>query len=62
MGDVDGNGKIELSDARLALNIALKIAMPTEEQQVAADVNQDGKITIEDAQKILRVALKIETF
>lgn len=55
-GDVDGNGKVELADAQLALKIALKIAT---DDSSAADVDGNGKVDLTDAQLILKVALKI---
>lgn len=62
-GDVDGNKKVDLTDAQLALKMALKIiATPTEEQSAAADVDDNSKIDLTDAQKILKVALRIESF
>ncbi len=62
MGDVDGNGNIDLSDAQLALKAALKIETLDSTQTAAADVDANGKVELPDAQKILKVALKIETF
>lgn len=61
MGDVDGNGIIELQDAQLALKHALKIIELDESQRKRADVNNDDTIDISDATRILRAALKIES-
>lgn len=60
-GDVNGDGKITASDARLALRISAKLDVPTAEEFMAADVNADGKITASDARTILRVSAKLET-
>ncbi len=59
-GDVDGNGKVELPDAQMALKMALKIiAEPTGQQVEAADVDGKVGVTLSDAQLILKYALKI---
>lgn len=59
-GDTDGNGRVEVEDARLALCAALKLKELDEEAFRRADVVTDERITLEDAQNILRIALKIE--
>ncbi len=59
-GDIDGDGKVTLEDAQLALKGALKIKTDfTESQMYAADVDSSGKLDLEDAQLILKAALKI---
>ena len=61
MGDIDNNGKINASDARLALRIAAKLENNmTDNQLKAADVTKDGKVTASDARKILRVGAKLD--
>ena len=60
IGDVDNNGKITASDARLTLRHAAKLDTLTQEQMDAADVDNSGKITASDARKILRVAANID--
>lgn len=62
LGDIDGNGKVDLTDAQLVLKAALKINTLTDAQFKAADTNGDGKVDLTDAQKVLKVALKIESF
>ena len=58
-GDVDKNGKIEATDAQLALihytevNVAGQKGSLTEEQQKIADVSGDGKLGADDPQYIL---------
>lgn len=59
LGDVDGNTKIELADAQLALKVALKLEQASDVQNVAADVDKNGKVELADAQLILKRALKI---
>ncbi|MBP3379675.1 MAG: hypothetical protein J6K77_02270 [Ruminococcus sp.] len=58
MGDIDGNGKIDASDAALVLreysNLSTGIGYTlTNKQKVAANVYYDGKIDASDAAKIL---------
>ena len=64
LGDVDGNGKVESADARLALRASVKLEniKSGTAKFKAADVNKDGKIGSDDARKILRVSVKLETF
>ncbi len=61
-GDIDANGKISASDARLVLRASAKLENFNAEQTKAADVNGDNKITASDARKILRVSAKLDTF
>ncbi len=61
-GDIDGSGKITVSDARLALRIATRLEVATDEQISAADINGDGKVTVSDARAILRFTSGIENF
>ena len=60
-GDVDGNGKISASDARLALRAAVGIIQLSGFVFQAADANRDGKITASDARVTLRAAVGMET-
>ena len=61
LGDVDGNGKIEAADARLALRASVKLETLTAEQTLAANVDGDAFVTSADARLILRAAVKLET-
>ena len=63
-GDVDGNGKVESADARLALRASVKLENyePGSAQFLAADVDGNGKIESSDARTILRVSVKLESF
>ena len=59
MGDIDGNGAVELDDAQLALaaytnQLAHKPSGLNAEQEKAADVTGDGEVTVDDAQAILQ--------
>ncbi len=58
LGDVTGEGTINVSDALLALKIAVgSIESPTDAQKVAADVNLDGNVNVSDALLILKFAV-----
>ncbi len=62
-GDLDGDGKITLSDVRIALYYTILGAPElTAEQLICANVHQSENedITTEDARKILRIAAGIE--
>ena len=64
LGDVDGNGKVEPADARLALRASVKLENYAvgSAQFLAADVDGNGKIESSDARTILRVSVKLESF
>lgn len=59
-GDVDGNGKVNASDARLALRCAAGLEILTDKARLAADMNNDGNIHAADARTILRIASQLE--
>lgn len=61
LGDVNGDNKVNASDARITLRAAAKIEILTAEQLIAADVNFDGSVKANDARIILRVAARLET-
>lgn len=57
-GDIDANDAIELTDAQIALRMALLlISNPTDAEVEAADVDENGLVELNDAQQILRRAL-----
>lgn len=56
LGDFNGNGKVELDDAKSVQNAALGQITLTPEQKERCDVNKDGKITLKDAALIKQVA------
>ena len=57
-GDVDGDGKVTSTDARLALQAAVGKVTLTEKQAIAADQNGDGTVDSTDARQILQKAVK----
>lgn len=57
-GDVDGDGNVNSTDARFALQAAVGKMTLTERQKVAADVNSDGAVDSTDAREILQKAVK----
>ncbi len=61
LGDVDNDGALTSSDARLALRAAVKLETLTDEQLKAADADKDSEITSSDARLILRAAVGLET-
>lgn len=62
LGDVNLDGKVNTSDARLALRGAATLETLTDQQVLAADVNKNGKADTSDARKILRVAANLDQF
>ena len=61
LGDIDGDGKIMATDARLVLRAAVELETLTPLQFASADATKDGKITAEDARLVLRAAVGLET-
>ena len=59
LGDVDGNGVVNSSDALLTMRYALGIIGLTPDQLLSADVNGDGSIDTTDALIILRTAMGV---
>lgn len=57
-GDADGNGKVEIKDAQVALKCALNLMDATDYVDVC-DVNADKKVTLLDARLILKYALNL---
>ncbi len=60
LGDVNGDGRINSMDARLALRAAARVETLTGIQNQLADVNGDGKIKAADARLILRIAARLD--
>ena len=60
LGDVDGNGKIDATDARTALRAAVGLDKLKAEQVSLADVDFDGDVDATDARLILRAAVGLE--
>lgn len=59
MGDVNGDGTVDLRDAQLVLKAALKLEKLDADQIQLADCNMDQVIDLGDAQIILKKALKL---
>ena len=59
MGDLNGDGKVDLNDAKILLRGAVGIIKLTDEQKKAADINGDGQINLNDAKMLLRAAVGI---
>ena len=48
LGDVNNDGRIDITDATLVQMIAAEVIIPTEAQKKAGDVNKDGTVDISD--------------
>ena len=59
-GDVDANGKVDSTDARLALRAAVGLDTLTEDAKKAADVDFNNTVDATDARFILRAAVGLE--
>lgn len=57
LGDVDGNGMVQIADAVLAARHALGVYLLEGESLILADVDMNGEITIADAVLIMRIAM-----
>jgi carboxypeptidase family protein/cohesin domain-containing protein len=55
-GDVDGDGDVDMDDARLAQKIAVDLVLPTNLQMAAGDINCDQIMDAADVSLILRIA------
>ena len=59
-GDMDLNGKVETSDARLILRISAGMETVSDDLFIIADMNSDGFVSVEDAILALRAVANIE--
>ena len=59
LGDVDGNGEISVTDARLALRQAVSLENLTGVYRLAAQVGNDT-VSVSEARKILRAAVGLD--
>ena len=57
LGDVDGNGKLNYSDALMILRASIGLETLTPEQEVQADFDGDGIINYNDALQVLRASI-----
>lgn len=60
LGDVDADGKITTTDARLCLRAAVQLDELTSAQLDAADSDKKSGVTTADARKILRLAVGLD--
>lgn len=60
LGDVDGNGKVNASDARKILRHSAKLELLDDAGIAAADVDGNNKVNASDARKVLRHSAKLE--
>jgi hypothetical protein len=56
-GDLNGDGKVDITDATLSLRIAVGLVDPTDAEKKAGDADGDGQLTIRDTTLILRAAV-----
>ncbi len=56
-GDVDGSGKVNVSDVTVLINMILGI-VETDEQ--LADINGDGKVNVSDVTALINIILGVE--
>ena len=61
LGDVNNDGKIDVTDATLVQMIAAEVVVPTEAQKAAGDVNKDGSVDVSDATLIQMYAAETIT-
>ncbi len=62
LGDVDNDGKVTASDARLALRASVNLEKLTATQTKAADIDKSSTVTASDARMILRASVGLEKF
>ena len=58
LGDMNLNGKVETTDARLILRLASGLSEMTENYLIYGDMNADGVISVEDAVLALKKAIE----
>ena len=59
IGDVNGDGQINITDATMVQQSIAELVELTDEQREAADTDGDGKITISDATMIQKYIAEI---
>jgi len=61
LGDVNGDGKVNVKDATVIQKAAAKLLTLTKAELARADVNADTKVNVKDATAIQKYAAKIDT-
>ena len=59
-GDIDDNGAVDASDARVLLRAAVGLEEITPTLEFRGDVDKDGSLTSFDARTVLRAAVGLE--
>ncbi|MBQ4260464.1 MAG: leucine-rich repeat protein, partial [Ruminococcus sp.] len=59
VGDVSGDGNVDITDATIVQQFAAEVFVPTALQRLAADTNGDGNVDITDATLIQMLAAEI---
>ena len=59
VGDVNGDGALRSTDARLVLRYCARLEPLSAAQQRKADLNYDGKVTSADARLLLRASARL---
>ena len=58
LGDVNGDGTLDITDVVRQINIVLNIGdLPTEEELCSADINADGVINVLDIISVVNLIL-----
>ena len=60
LGDLNGDGEIATSDARLALRKAVGLENFDDAHNTAADVDGNTEVAVADARKILRASVNLD--
>lgn len=60
VGDINDNGKVEASDARIILRVAVALDEIDTSAFMKADIDGDGKISAQDARLALRLAVGLD--
>jgi hypothetical protein len=60
LGDINGNGKVEVADVVQILRATLGLQTLTSDQMIRADCNGDGRVNVGDAVAALRIAVGLD--
>lgn len=55
LGDVNGDGRINVTDIQLVINKMFGKALPSTFIEAAADLNEDGRVNVTDIQLIINI-------